>query len=83
MNFRDRLLGRSAGDDGSARESLALPRFSFEEDDHPVLSTERLFQQWQQDEEPGYDAVRENMEEGLRKDEEIIVGLFDIPWHCH
>jgi hypothetical protein len=83
MNFKDRLLGRSARDDGSAREPLALPRFSFEEDDHSVLSTERLFQQWQQDEEPGYDAGRENMEEGLRKDDEIIVGLFEILWHCH
>ncbi|KAI4693933.1 uncharacterized protein J4E92_006159 [Alternaria infectoria] len=72
MNFKDRLLGRSSRDDGSARDSLALPRFSFEGDGRWLLSTQRLFLQWEQ-EESGYEAGRENMEEGLRKGEEIII----------
>lgn len=82
MNFKDRLLGRSSRDDGSARDSLALPRFSFEGDGRWLLSTQRLFLQWDQ-EESGYEAGRENMEEGLRKGEEIIVGLLGVSWHCH
>ncbi|CAN9436679.1 unnamed protein product [Alternaria alternata] len=80
MNFKDRLLGRPSVDERSARESLELPRFSFEGDNHPLVSTERLFRQWQQEENSGYEAGQEIMEEGLRKGDEIIVGDdFDIP----
>jgi hypothetical protein len=75
MNFKDRLLGRRSDQGSCARESLALPRFSFEGDDHPLVSTDRLFRQWQQDEDSGYEAGHEIMEEGLRKGEEIIVGV--------
>ena len=83
MNFKDTLLGRSSADDGSSRNSLALSRFSFEGDDRSLLSIERLFRQWQQDKESGYEAGRENMEEDSRKDDEIIVRVFDHSWHCH
>lgn len=78
MNFKDRLLGRPSVDDRSARESLALPKFSFEGDDHPLVSTERLFRQWQQEENSGYEAGHEIMEEGLRKGEEIVVGVLGL-----
>jgi hypothetical protein len=83
MNFKDRLLGRPSVDDRSARESLELPRFSFEGDNHPLVSTERLFRQWQQEENSGYEAGQEIMEEGLPKGDDIIVGVSDLLWHCH
>jgi hypothetical protein len=77
MNFKDTLLGRSSAEDGRVRNSLALSRFSFEGDDRSLLSIERLFRQCQQDEESGYGAGRENMEEGARKKDEIVVRVFD------
>ncbi|CAN9402076.1 unnamed protein product [Alternaria alternata] len=82
MNFKDRLLGRPSVDDRSARESLELPRFSFEGDNHPLVSTERLFRQWQQEENSGYEAGQEIMEEGLPKGDEIILcnGVLADTW---
>jgi hypothetical protein len=73
MNFKDRLPRRPSIDGRSARSSLALPRFSFEGHDRSLVSTERLFQHWQ-DEETQYDAVYQHVvEEALRKEQDIIV----------
>lgn len=73
MNFTERLLGRPSTEETSTRDLLALARFSFESDDHSVLSTDRLFRRWDQGEETQYNAGQQNMEEGTKKDEDLIV----------
>ncbi|KAF1364120.1 MFS general substrate transporter [Lizonia empirigonia] len=45
----------SISENGNSRNSHELPRFSFEGDDRPLVSTERLFRQWSEDEETGHD----------------------------
>lgn len=81
MNFENKLLGRSSVEDGSTRDSLALPRFSFESDNHSVLNTKRLYRQWQRGEESDYECNHEDMEENLSKEDEIIVSVFTHTWH--
>lgn len=72
MHLKDKFLRRPSVEEEPSRDSLALPRFSFESDERPLVSTERLFRQWQEEEtsyEPDYGCV----ERGLRKEEDIIV----------
>jgi hypothetical protein len=73
MTFKDLLLRRSSVHE-NPRDSLALPRFSFEDDDRRLVSTERLFRQ-RQDEELQYDPGYEYANCNLRKKHEIIVCL--------
>jgi hypothetical protein len=70
MTFKDRLLQRPSVNEN--RDSLALPNFSFEGDARPLVSTERLFRQWQ-DEESQYDPGYEYTEGDVRKELDIIV----------
>ena len=75
MHLKDRLLGRPSVEVGGIRDLQALPRFYFESSSHSVLSTERLFRQWDRyNEETQYDAGDLNMEEADIKGKEIIVG---------
>ncbi|KAF2826206.1 MFS multidrug transporter-like protein [Ophiobolus disseminans] len=72
MTFKDRLLGRPSISEETPRESVVLPRFTFESDDRPLVSTERLFRQWQ-DEETQYDSGYQNRDPALRKEHDIII----------
>lgn len=72
MNLKDKLLRRPSIDEESARDSLALPRFSFEGDDRPLVSTERLFREWW-DEDTEYDPGYHNVNGTIRKEQDIIV----------
>jgi hypothetical protein len=76
MTLKDRLLRRSSVGDGDVSDSLALPRFPFEteDDNRPLVSTERLFRQWQE-EDTQYDPGNGDAEIGARKEEEIIVSM--------
>jgi len=76
MTFRDRLLQRPSVGDGDVSDSLALHRFPFEteEDNRPLVSTERLFREWQED-DTHYDSGDGEVESGARKEEEIIVSM--------
>ncbi|KAH7392897.1 MFS multidrug transporter-like protein [Pyrenochaeta sp. MPI-SDFR-AT-0127] len=59
-------------DEESSRDSLALPRFSFESDNRALVSTERLFRQWG-DQDTGYDPGYQTVEEALMIEQDIIV----------
>lgn len=72
MNIKSRLLGRFSVEEEAPRESVALPRFTFESDDRPLVSTERLFRQWQ-DEETQYEPEHMGSDPALRKEQDIIV----------
>jgi len=74
MNFKSRLLKRPSVDGEVSRDSVALPRFTFESDNRPLVSTERLFQQWQ-DEETQYQPDHMDIDPALRKEQDIIVRL--------
>lgn len=72
MNLKDKFLGRKSVDEES--DSLSLPRFSFEgDDDRPLVSTERLFREWDEDTE--YNAGYHNVNAIIRREQDIIVGL--------
>jgi hypothetical protein len=73
-NLKAKLLGRTSTDEESARTSMALPSFSFESDDRPLVSTERLFRQYWQ-EETHYDPSYHVVEEALRTEQDIIVSI--------
>lgn len=74
MRLPERLYGRvSVGDDGSPRDSHELPRFSFEEAGRPLVSTERLFNEWSQDEETAYNPGFNAIESALKLEQDIIV----------
>jgi hypothetical protein len=60
-------------DDNSPRDSHELPRFSFEGDDRPLVSTERLFNQWSVDEETAYNPGFNAIESALKLEQDIIV----------
>ena len=60
-------------DDNSPRDSHELPRFSFEGDDRPLVSTERLFNQWSVDEETAYNPSFNAVESALKLEQDIIV----------
>jgi hypothetical protein len=82
MNFKDRLLRRVSPDDESAWNPLALSRFSFEDDEHARISTERLFQQWQQDNGTQYNTDTDDqiMEETkMKKEKQDIIAR--MPYH--
>jgi len=68
----DRLLRRPSVSEEDTRGSIALPRFTFESDDRPLVSTERLFRQWD-DEETQYDHGYQNVEQTVKKEQDIIV----------
>ena len=70
MTFKDRLLRQPSINEPWG--SLALPNFSFEGDERPLVSTERLFRQWE-DEESQYDPGSEYAECDVRKEQDIIV----------
>lgn len=80
MTFKDRLLRRPSVGDGDVSDSLELPRFPFEseDDNRPLVSTERLFRQWQE-EGTQYDSGDGDVEIGARKEEEIIVSMLLAP----
>ncbi|OAL55524.1 MFS multidrug transporter-like protein [Pyrenochaeta sp. DS3sAY3a] len=71
MALKDKFLGRPSVDEESARNSLALPRFSFEGDDRPLVSTERLFREW--DENTEYDPGYHNVNAMIRQEQDIII----------
>ena len=88
MHFKDKLLGKQSMDEESARDSIALPRFSFESDDRPLVSTERLFQQWWE-QDTQYDPGNEQHDDDFRKEQDIIVRArlkrrptIDVDAHC-
>lgn len=72
MHLKDKILSRPEVENDTSRDSLALPKFSFESDERPLVSTERLFRQWQEDEAP-YDTGYACAERGESKEEDIIV----------
>lgn len=72
MHLKNKLLCTPDIEEDDLRDSLALPKFSFESDERPLVSIERLFRAWQEGEEP-YDTSLGCVEEGLRKEEDIIV----------
>lgn len=72
MALKDKFLGRPSVDEESARNSVALPRFSFEGDERPLVSTERLFREWDEDTE--YDPGYHNVNAMIRQEQDIIVG---------
>lgn len=74
MRLPERLYRRaSISEDGSPRDSHELPRFSFEGDDRPLVSTERLFKQWCVDEETTYDHGFNTIESAMTLEQDIIV----------
>jgi len=74
MRLPERLYRRaSISDDGSPRGSHELPRFSFEGDDRPLVSTERLFNEWCVDEETAYNPGFNAIESALKLEQDIIV----------
>lgn len=77
MNFKETLLRRPSVDEGNARNSTTLPKFSFESDERPLVSTERLFRQWQ-DEESQYDPAYQYVESELRTEYDVIVWSLPI-----
>jgi hypothetical protein len=72
MKFKEILLLRPFANNDGTRDSLALPRFSFESDDHPLVSTDRLFRQWL-DEETRYQSTRIDLTPVEMKEQDIIV----------
>lgn len=75
MHLKGRLLRRPSIDERKSSDLQALPRFSFESSSHSVLSTERLFRQWNlHDVETQYGTGDFNMEETNIESKEIIVG---------
>lgn len=72
MNLKDRLLRRPSIDEESPRDSLALPRFSFESDNRALVSTDRLFRQWG-DQATGYDPGYQIVEGATMIEQDIIV----------
>jgi hypothetical protein len=82
MALKDKLLGRRSVEEEEVLDSLSLPRWSFEGNDHSVLSTERLFQQWDQyDEETGYDAGHSIEQETKIRCKEILVCCISVGHH--
>lgn len=74
MRLPERLYGKvSLSEDSSLRDSHELPRFSFEGDDRPLVSTDRLFTQWSEDEETAYDPGFNAIETALNLEQDIIV----------
>ncbi|KAJ4989056.1 MFS multidrug transporter [Stagonosporopsis vannaccii] len=74
MRLPERLYGKvSVSEDGSPRDSHELPRFSFEGDDRPLVSTERLFNQWSEDEETAYNPGFNAIESALKLEQDIII----------
>lgn len=75
MGLKDKLLRRPSVDSDESKDTLVLPRWSFERSDHSILSTERLFRQWNQHEDPNtrYDAGHLIEEEDNIKRREVIV----------
>jgi hypothetical protein len=74
MNFMGESIRSTSFDEDRTPDSLALPKFSFESDDRPLVSTERLFRQWQ-DEETQYDSGYQTIERSLNKEQDLIVGM--------
>jgi hypothetical protein len=64
------------GDDDSSRNSHELPRFSFEGDDRPLISTELLFHQWFEDEEIAHSPSFRAIGNALKLEQDIIVGAY-------
>jgi hypothetical protein len=74
MRLPERLYRRaSISDDGSLPDSHELPRFSFEGDHRPLVSTERLFNHWSADEETVYNPGFNTMKSALELEQDIIV----------
>lgn len=74
MRLPERLYRRaSVSGDESLRDSHELPRFSFEGDRRPLVSTERLFNQWSEDEETTYNPSFNVIESALKLEQDIIV----------
>ncbi|EMD59378.1 hypothetical protein GGP41_009245 [Bipolaris sorokiniana] len=75
MGLKDKLLRRPSVNSDESKDALVLPRWSFERSDHSILSTERLFRQWNQsdDQNTRYDAGHLIEEEDSIKLREVIV----------
>lgn len=72
MHMKNKLLCRPEVDEDDPRDSVVLPKFSFESDERPLVSTERLFREWQEQGE-SYNTGCGCVERGLKKEEDIIV----------
>jgi hypothetical protein len=72
MSPREILSLKPFSKNDGTRDSLALPRFSFESDDHPLVSTDRLFRQWQ-DEETQYHPNPTDLRPHEMEEQDIIV----------
>ena len=82
MHLPQRLYRRpSMSDDETARDSHELPRFSFEGADRPLVSTERLFHQWSEDEETAYNPGFNAIESALKLEQDIIVSVKSTCMH--
>lgn len=76
MRLPEMLYRRpSISETGNSHNSHELPRFSFEGDDRPLISTERLFRQWSEDEETGRDPGFNAIGHVLKLEQDIIVGI--------
>lgn len=73
MRLPERLYRRPSTNNGSPRDSHELPRFSFEGDNRPLVSTERLFNQWSIDEETAYRHGFNAIESVSKLEHDIIV----------
>ena len=62
----------ATNNDGSCNPH-ALPRFSFEGNDRPLASTERLFNQWSEDTETAYMPGFHAIDNALKMEQDIIV----------
>lgn len=77
MHLPERLYRNIASlEDASPRDSRELPRFSFEGDDRPLVSTERLFNQWSEDEETAPKPDFHATQSSLKSEQDIIVSLY-------
>jgi hypothetical protein len=85
MHLPQKLYRRPSVNYGeSPRDSYALPRFFFEGDDRPLVSTERLFHQWSEDEETECNPDLNAIESALKLEQDIIVSVEStcIFTHC-
>lgn len=83
MGLKDKLLRRPSVNSDESKDALVLPRWSFERSDHSILSTERLFRQWNQsdDQNTRYDAGHLIEEEDSIKLREVIVRYMSVSRH--
>lgn len=84
MRIPNKLYKKSTFiDRKSLHDSEELPRFSFEDDDRPLVSTERLFDLWSGDEETAYDSGVDAIKNIFRSEQDVIVSSRCFFVHKH